>query len=401
MAEPDISLQNVNEAVTKLREEVKKYGVDSAQFKEMEEKTQAVLDAQEEKNQELILKMEEDRKAAEEQKERVEELEKTILRLESIGAKSQEIQDTPEYKAIKNFAIYGDKKMDIEEKQLLRSDDNTAGGYMVTTEMDRQMVKKITEISPVRSIAKVQTVGKKTLEVVKRDTIPTAEYEGEAAQGDQSESTYGAESITAYRLTVQIPYTVDLLMDAEWNLETEINTDVAEAFAYKEGNKFTLGSGAKEPEGFMTSTALQTGARISTVSGGLAWTDLILLTGDLKVGYNPMFGFNRQTLAYIRTLETTAGYPVWQAGLAPNQPNTIGGDRYVVLQDMAALAANSYSVVYADFMKGYRIIDRTGMTIIRDDYTGARNAIVYLTFRKYNTGQIVLEEAFKYLKTKA
>jgi HK97 family phage major capsid protein len=126
------------------------------------------------------------------------------------------------------------------------------------------------------------------------------------------------------------------------------------------------------------------------------------MTGDLKVGYNPMYGFNRSSLATFRAFTgTTNDHFIWQAGLAPNVPNTINGEPYVLLQDMADIASNSLSVVYADFKRGYRWIDRTGLVIIRDDFTGKKEAIVELLFRKWNSGKVVLPEAFKLLKTKA
>jgi HK97 family phage major capsid protein len=71
------------------------------------------------------------------------------------------------------------------------------------------------------------------------------------------------------------------------------------------------------------------------------------------------------------------------------------------MQDMPSVAANSLSLVYADFMRGYTIIDRTGLQVIRDDVTRKKNNIIELTFHRYNHGQVVLPEAFKLLKTKA
>jgi hypothetical protein len=40
------------------------------------------------------------------------------------------------------------------------------------------------------------------------------------------------------------------------------------------------------------------------------------------------------------------------------------------------------------------------MVIVRDEVTAARNAIIKLTFHRWNTGQVVLSEAFKLLQTK-
>ena len=140
---------------------------------------------------------------------------------------------------------------------------------------------------------------------------------------------------------------------------------------------------------------------VTAASGTIGGDDLLLLTGELVSAYDPMFAFNRQTLAFLRTLKGSDGHYLWQAGLAPNQPNTIAGEPYVVMQDMPAIAANSMPVIYGDFTRGYVITDRTGMVMVRDEYSRKREAIVEITFHRWNTGQVVLPEAFKALKIKA
>jgi len=353
----------------------------------------------------LIAKQQEEEKKRLEFEENVKGMEQQIRDLEleiARGASGSEkgYKDTPEYKSLQKWVQQGEKGMDIEEIKTLRTDNDTSGGYWTMTEMDTMIIKSITEISPVRQVARVKSVSKKTLEIPKRTGIPTATYEGEAAAGGSDESTYGSEQLTTYRLTVTVPYTLDLLGDSEFDLEAEIKQDVAEAFAYTEGNKFVLGTGAKQPEGLLINAAVVANARTSSTSGTIDPDDLILLTGDLKVGYNPMYAFNRGTLAFFRSLKGTDNHYLWQAGLGPNVPNTLNGEPYMVFQDMPAIAAGSLSVIYGDFLRGYTITDRTGLVIVRDEYTQKKNAIVEMTFHRWNHGQVVLSEAFKVLKTK-
>lgn len=402
----EATAQEVKEAVDALREETEKYGADSAEAKEMAEKIEKKILEDEKAHQEAIAELQESCKQALEMEERIKDLELELVK----GAQSPLIdyKELPAYKALQSYCKHGEVQMPqdelgilVDHKKTMRMDDATAGGYLTTTEMDPTIIKKITEISPVRQVARVKTVSKKTLEVVVRTSIPTAAYEGEAEQGQDSQSAYGNEQLTTYRLSTTVPFTMDVLMDSNWDLEAEINADVVEAFAYTEGNKFVLGTGAKQPEGFLVNPTVVANTRTTATAGTIEGDDLILLTGDLKVGYNPMYGFNRQTLAFLRTLKTEDGHYIWQAGLAPNVPNTLNGEPYVVFQDMPSIAANSLSVVYADFLRGYTITDRTGMMIIRDDVTKKRQAIVELTFHRWNTGQVALPEAFKVLKTKA
>lgn len=390
---------NTLEAVKALRETVEKFGAHSAQAKEMAERTEKAFEKQEAKHTEIVTEMAAERKSNLELKERIDGLELELSRSSTKTGVSH--KEKPEYKAMQLYVQKGLEALDMEQKNTLRTDIGTQGGYLVMPEMDNAIIKKITEISAVRSVARVRTVGSKTLAIPVRTTIPVATYEGEAAAGGESNSTYGQETLTAYRLTVTVPYTYDQLIDSEFDMETEITNDVAEAFAFTEGNKFVLGTGAKQPEGFLANATVVADARTSLVSAVVSGDDLILLSGDLKVGYNPLYAFNRRSLAQFRTLKGSDGQYLWQMGLGGGAPNTIAGLPYVVMNDMPDIAANSLSVVLADFTRGYTIIDRTGLLVIRDELTRKKNNIIELTFHRYNHGQVVLPEAFKILKTKA
>lgn len=395
--------KEILQIVDELREKAEKFGTASAEFKEFEEKTRSTLDEQEEKNQKLIADLEAERKQREELSEKFDELQVSMARKTESG--DVHYKDTPEFKALNTLCAHGIDA--VEEKQLLRSDNDVQGGYLTSNEMDTAIIKAITEISPVRQVARVKSVGKKTLEIPRRTSIPTATYEGETGQGDDSTSTYGTETVTTFRLTTTVPYTMDLLLDSNFDIVSEITSDVAESFTQTEGRNFVNGDGAKKPEGFLTHPDIISGARTSENSLTITGDDIMLLTGDLKVGYNPIFGFNRQVLAFLRTLKGSNGQYLWNATLAPSAPNTIAGENYVVMQDVpgrsngTSFAANEMAVIYGDFLRGYCITDRTGTTVIRDEFTRKKENIIELTFHRYNTGQVVLAEAFKALKIQA
>ena len=396
-----VDMKKTMEALSALHETVEKYGQKSSDALEMIEKTDEAFKALDEQNQKTVQEMSEERKKNEDNLKRIETLEVQLSQA-SKNNPGEDYKKMPEFKALEAYMRKGDGQIDLEQKQLLRTDSDTAGGYLTTTEMDDMIIRQITEISPVRSVARVKTVGKKTLEIPTRTSIPVAQYEGEAATAPESTSTYGSESLTAYRQTVTIPFTMDMMLDSNFDIEAEIMQDVSEAFAFGEGNAFVNGSGAKQPEGFLSTAAgLQTDASVSGTSGSIDGDDLIALSGELKVGYQPYYAFNRRSLAAFRQLKGSDGQYLWQIGLGGGAPNTIAGMPYILFEDMPDIAANSYSVAYADFMRGYCVTDRTGMTVIRDIYTQKGQNIIELTFSKYNTGQVVLPEAFKLLRTAA
>ncbi|MCP4550789.1 MAG: phage major capsid protein [Bacteroidetes bacterium] len=404
---PDFTPEDAKQAFDELKTKMKKYGEDSTEYKTALENTQKTLDAQEENSQKLTKEIAEERKVRGEQDERIKTLELEVARGGSSGTNAN-YKETPEYKALTHWIAEGDKGLETDEaeclntmQKTLRTDIDTGAGYLTMPEMDTSLVKTITEISNLRSVARVRTTSKKVLDIPKRTAVPTATYEGEAAAGDDDESVYGSEQLTSFRLTVTVPFTQDMLMDSSFDLEAEINADVAEGMAQKEGNKFILGTGSKEPEGFLVNATVVAAAVPSTVTDGLAAVDLTYMTGELKTGYNPMYGFNRRTLAYCRSLEDGEGHPIWQMNLADGAPNSINGEPYILLPDMPDLAGGALSVVYADFSRGYTITDRTGLMIVRDPYAKKRQAIIEITFSKWNTGQVILPEAFVLLEIKS
>ncbi len=392
----DPTMKDISEAVGELRKEFEKK---SPNFEKIEVIEKA-LETHETKNQEVILQLKQSEKGAEELKQRMDEMEVELARAGGPG-EGKNYKESEEYKALDVFVKEGMMGITAEMKASLRTDSDVQGGFLVATEMDNVITKKITEISPIRSIARVRTIGAKSLEVPVRDTIPTAEYEGEGETGTDDTSTYQNETLTAFRQTVTIPITQDMLMDSAFDMEAEIMTDGGESFAQGEGNGFVVGTGFKQPSGFTVDTRVVANARTSAVSATINFDDMMNLTGDLKTGYNPVYVFNRRTLAFLRTLKGGDGHPLWQPGMNGIVVNTINGFPYIIAEDMPDIASNAIAVAFGDFTRGYTIIDRTGMAVIRDEVTQKRKAIVEFTLQRWNTGQVTLPEAIKLLKVLA
>ncbi len=421
MADPKTN-EEVMHAVIELRKEVEK----KVFSQDKVERIQTVLDGYEEKNQKLVLVEEQaknhdkaiielkaardDYEKAGKETEKVQiELKQQVTDLEAEVARGIErkvsddpeaYKEKPEYKAMNLLCKEGERALTPEQKVLLRTDSAVDGGFLVPSELDNVIMKKIVEIDPIRSIARVRTIAGKSLEMAIRTSIPTATYEGEAEEGGDSASTYESVTVTPYRQTHTVPITKDMLMDAAFDMDSEIADDSGEAFASGEGAGFVLGSGHKVPEGFMANAVILAAFRqgIGT-SGEVSADDIILLSGDLKVGYNPVYVMNRRTLASIRTRKSTTGSFLWMPGLNGPVANTINGYNYVLANTMAEETANLFAVAFGDFRRGYTIVDRTGLSVIRDELTLKKKAIVEFTMNRWNTGIVTLTEAIKVLKT--
>ena len=50
-------------------------------------------------------------------------------------------------------------------------------------------------------------------------------------------------------------------------------------------------------------------------------------------------------------------------------------------EDMPDISANSLSVAFGDFKRGYLIVDRAGVTVLRDPYSAKPYVLFYTTKR--------------------
>jgi HK97 family phage major capsid protein len=307
----------------------------------------------------------------------------------------QRKREVPEYKNFFSWLTSSKRRgedINIDFKTL-RTDSESAGGYLIPQVMDNQIRKNIIEISPIRAHARVRTSPSKTMDIPRRLSIPIAQFEGEAEAAPTDQSVYGSEQVTLYRQTVKIPATLDMMVSSAFDLEREIAADVGESFAQGEGKNFVNGNGRKSPQGFITDGRCVAYQTANTAA--IVWSDFANLAGALKRGQAPWFFMNRKTVAYVQSLQSTIGVPIWQP-VAGNQPATIYGypyDSNVIDLDDVSTGTGAKPVVFADLMRGYEIFDMIGINVIRDDLTQADKAITQWIFRRYLTGRVILPEA--------
>ena len=382
---------NMMEAVNDLRETVKAKDADSAENKERMEKSNAKINEIEDIQQkaQATIKSAEGREL--EMKERMDGLENALLAATARPGATVDYKDSPEYKALTEFAKTG--IITVENgKSLLRTDNLPQAGVLVPTELSTTMEKVLNEVSNIRAIGTVQTMGGKSLTVPSQQTLPTPTWEGEAAPASKSGPTFGAETIVPYRQTVITEATDDMLMDSAFNIEAILRETVGESFAIHEGTAHVLGTGVKQPEGFLVSGLVSTGLTTASV-GTVTASDVVGLTGALKTGVpNPIFTINRQTLTALRIEVGSDGHFIWQPGINGVIQNSLAGFDYSIVPDMPTVAAGSFPIAFGDFRK-YKIYDRTGMIVIRDDFTQKAEAVVEFAWKRWTTGRVIIKDA--------
>lgn len=399
-----MATNEIAELTEELRKVVESKNADSADNKQKLANLEEGLAKAEKENQELVLKqVEADKKAielAEKQDKEFIDLSKKFGDLEKQAyrpaANASDEAKAVERKAFNKALRFDQDELSAEEYKYLRTDSNVEGGFLCPPEYDADMIKLVTDISPIRDLARVTTTSRKSVQIPIRKSLPSGGYEGEAEEDGKSNSNYDMVTLTPYRLSNTVEYTRNILLDSVFNIESELQADQAESFAQIEGNAFVNGTGVKQPLGFLKRTT--DGGKLATtlLTAALTGNDLIKVTAQVKTTYyNPIFMFNQQTLVDIRTLKDSEDRYLFEYGnLAAGMPATIAGYKYVIIPDMPNLtAATAVPVVFGDMARGYRIVDLEGLFVIRDPYAQKRKGIVEITFTKFNTGQQVNSEA--------
>jgi HK97 family phage major capsid protein len=81
-------------------------------------------------------------------------------------------------------------------------------------------------------------------------------------------------------------------------------------------------------------------------------------------------------------------------------PVTLLGRPIVEMVDMPDVAADAYPIMFGD-LSGYRIVDRIGLSVLRDPYSQATNGLVRFHIRKRVGGDVSHADRFLKLKVAA
>lgn len=295
-------------------------------------------------------------------------------------------------------AAYGEKAM-----QTLVDED---GGFLVSPELASEVVTKVYDTSPMRQLADVQTISTDSLEFIEDLDEAGAGWVGETeARTETGTPQIQKISIPVHEIYASPKATQKQLDDAAWNVEQWLTGKVADKFSRMENTSFVSGDGVKRPKGFLSYTAGTTFGTVEQMNSGSATVitgdNLIDLQALLKdhFGPNAKWVMNKQIEKAIRKLKNAvSGDYIWQPGLQAGTPNQILGKEVVHADDMASSIADGNLIVsYGDFKKGYQIVDRIGIRVIRDIYTAKPYVLFYTTKRV--GGGVKDFEAIKIMKS--
>lgn len=297
------------------------------------------------------------------------------------------------------------------EAKALSAGSGPDGGFLVPVPAEREILQRMTGGSPMRALATVRETSTATYKKAYSTTGPAAGWAAETAARPQTNSPVLADlTFPTMELYAMPSATQTVLDDAAVDLETWLGGEIETVFAEQESAAFATGDGITRPQGFLTPNKVANaswswgniGFNVTGAAGAFpnanASDVLVDLIYSLKAGYrqNAAFAMTRRTQAVIRKLKMTTGEYLWQPPATAGSPATLMNFPLVEMEDMPDIAANSFSIAFADFRRAYLIVDRTGIRVLRDPYSAKPYVLFYVTKRV--GGGVQDFEAIKLLK---
>ena len=297
-----------------------------------------------------------------------------------------------------------------------RTSTGASGGFALPEEIERTIARLGVDMSPIRSLATVRTVGTPDYKELIDVNGAAFEWIGETDTRAQTNTPDLAEIAPTFGMASAKPQaTEESLDDLFFDVENWLIQSAAEAIYAGEGAAFVSGNGTKKPKGFLAGPTPVVTADASRAFGTLQYIasaqaaamptspdvffDMIY---SLRARYraNATWVTSKAVLATIRKYkEATTNAYMWQPALTAGQPSSFAGFPIVEAEDMPAVGAGTFPLAFGDFKEGYLICDRVGMRMTRDEITTPGYVKFYI--RKRVGGVLRNTQAVKLLKIAA
>ena len=269
-------------------------------------------------------------------------------------------------------------------------------GVLAPVETERAIERRLMAASPMREIATVRTINSGVF----RKPVSTAGVEcgwvaETAARPETDPATLSLIEFPSADLYASPAATQTLLDDALVDMDEWLASEVEDAFAAQETEAFVTGDGVNKPKGFLAydtaPDASATWGQIGYLGSGAAGAfpashpvdRLIDLIYAPRAQYRPngRFVMNRKTVSTVRKFKDADGNYIWTPASRPGETASLLGYPVTEIETMPDIAANSLAIAFGDFRRGYLIVDRAGVRVLRDPYSAKPYVLFYTTKR--------------------
>lgn len=278
-----------------------------------------------------------------------------------------------------NLAADYAQRPEYRELRNLTESTSTEGGYLVPEgTWERSILKDVVDSDGalLADARHVEITKGNCYKLPRRTSQPTAYWIGESSPDSitESSSEYGTQDIYVHNIAAKTKISIELLQDANYDLENEIRADVVEQFQVTIADAVLEGNNVHKPEGVLVNAevlaATLTGE--DNVNHLITADDMIRMYANLKARYrnSAVWYFNDTMLSKILRLETTAGNYVWNTFSGSPQGTILGRPWRAAVADLDSDGTlNNIPLIFADMSRAYRHVTRKGLIVVRDNVT--------------------------------
>lgn len=294
----------------------------------------------------------------------------------------------------------------ILESKAASSDSDPAGGYFVLPTVDLTIRSLMTDLSPLRGLAEVVSIGTDRYErfysMGKRGARWVSERDDRPQDTERPELIKHSYSVA--ELYAAPAATRHLLDDAATDIASWLINNAVHEFAEAEGEAFHHGDGIEgRPRGLQTyPTASQKDfvrqwGTFQYVPAGHASapTDtnledaLIAMVASLRKPYkgSAIWLMNSKTALRLQKIKDGEGRRLWAptGNLIEGVEHPLLGYRVEIDEEMPDIGANTTPIAFGDFRQGYVIVDRQGVHIEIDRVT-QKGRVLFDTYKRVGGG---------------
>lgn len=264
------------------------------------------------------------------------------------------------------FIRKGDKGDLVTKAYTTNPDD---GGVVVHPSLYNKIMGAIKSRSAMRQLASIETISSGIYDLVVQQGGFAASWGADGAERDETETPkLLKKKIYVHELFAQPKASQRLIDDSAINIENWLAENLRDSFGMSEEEAFIKGDGDQKPFGILARSSDDTDIKMVNSDEGICLEDLMHMVASMQEQYlaGATFLMHRHTLTAIQQIKDSLGRFVWQRSVAENMPDTILG---IPVMCSDAMPTDDHAVVLADFKAAYKIVERSGMSLLRDPYT--------------------------------
>ncbi len=289
------------------------------------------------------------------------------------------------------------------------------GGYSVIPQLDKEVMKRLTDDSVMRQICNVVRLPVGAKEYKKLVSAGGAVV----AHGDEGQARNATNAPKLHEVSIALnpiyayPKTTQEILDfSSIDILGWLTDEISESFTETEEADLTSGDGSKKAKGLLQYTRSTTADKTRTfgelqkmevASADKITADTLIdlfYTLHSKYRKNAVWVMSSTIAAALQKLKNKNGDFIWRDGLTVDAPSTLLGRPVYFLETMPASGANKAVIAFGDFKRGYFIVDHeTGVRTRPDNLTEPGFYKVHTD--KYLGGGVVDSNAIKFIETLA